>query len=464
MLNHSDCSAGMLKSHIPAFVSFILGRLKQAGHQGFIVGGAVRDACMKRPITDWDVATSAPPEKIKAIFGDKSLFSLKHGTVTLVHGDCLFEVTTFRGKENTLEHDLACRDFTINAMAYDPDKDEILDPHGAKQDIARRLVRAVGDPEARFKEDPLRLLRAMRFATELGFRIESETYKSLRKMAPFITAVAPERVRDELMGVLMSPKPSAGFNMMLRTGLIEYFLPELSEGHLKRQNASHRHTIFKHVMESIDQVKPVPVLRLTALFHDIAKPRVREKIVGKWHFYGHEGASAILAEQIMVRLKFSKDIIRKTTNLIRHHMIYYDSGWSDGAVRRLIRRAGPKEIADLLDFREADILAHGLHDKGLNLLTELKQRVRHLSKGLVVTETGDLAINGREVMHILGLSPGQEVGKVLNYLLEKITDHPELNDQKGLLGLLEQMKSDESVKSHKWDGTVKSSKCKACEP
>jgi tRNA nucleotidyltransferase (CCA-adding enzyme) len=441
MLNHSGCSTGMLKLHTPAFVSLILGRLKQAGHQAFIVGGAVRDACMQKPIIDWDVATSAPPGKIKAIFGDKSLFSLKHGTVTLVHGDCLFEVTAFRGRQNTLEHDLACRDFTINAMAYDPDRDEILDPHGAKQDIARRLVRAVGDPEARFKEDPLRLLRAVRFATELGFRIEAETRKSLCKMAPFITAVAPERVRDELLRVLMTPKPSAGFNLMLGTGLLEYFLPELSEGNLKRQNAFHRYTIFRHVMETIDQVKPVPVLRLTALFHDIAKPRVREKIGGKWHFYGHEGASAKLAEEVMVRLKFSKDIIRKTTNLIRHHMIYYDSGWSDAAVRRLIRRAGPKEIADLLDFRLADILAHGLHGNDLNLLTELDQRVRNLSKGSVVTETGDLAIDGREVMQILGLSPGPEVGKVLNYLLEKITDHPELNNQKGLLDLLGQMKS-----------------------
>jgi tRNA nucleotidyltransferase (CCA-adding enzyme) len=441
MRNHSGCSTGMLKSHTPAFVSLILGRLKQAGHQAFIVGGAVRDACMQKPIIDWDVATSAPSGKIKAIFGDKSLFSLKHGTVTLVHGDCLFEVTAFRGRQNTLEHDLACRDFTINAMAYDPDRDEILDPHGAKQDIARRLVRAVGDPEARFKEDPLRLLRAVRFATELGFRIEAETRKSLCKMAPFITAVAPERVRDELLRVLMTPKPSVGFNLMLSTGLLEYFLPELSEGHLKRQNASHRYTIFRHVMETIDQVKPLPVLRLTALFHDIAKPRVREKIGGKWHFYGHEGASAKLAEEVMVRLKFSKDIIRKTTNLIRHHMIYYDSGWNDAAVRRLIRRAGAKEIADLLDLRQADILAHGLHGKDLNLLTELGQRVSNLSKGSVVTETADLAIDGREVMQVLGLSPGPEVGKVLNYLLEKITDHPEINNQKGLLDLLGQLKS-----------------------
>lgn len=442
MHNHSDCSARILKSHIPAFVSLILGRLRQAGHQGFIVGGAVRDACMKRPIIDWDVATSAPPEKIKVIFGDKRLFTLKHGTVTLVDGNCLFEVTTFRGRGNSLENDLAGRDFTINAMAYDPERGEILDPHGAKQDISSRRLRAVKDPEARFKEDPLRLLRAVRFATELGFRIEQETHNSLYRMAPLITAVSPERVRDELMLVLMSQKPSGGFNLMRRTGLLKYFLPELTEGYLKRQNAFHRYTIFRHVMQTIDLVKPALVLRLTALFHDIAKPRVRKKIGGKWHFYGHEAASAEMAEQIMVRLKFSKDIIRKTTNLIRHHMINYDSGWSDAAVRRLIRRTGPEKIQDLLDFRRADILAHGLHDKNSNLLIELEQRVRHLSKCPLVTETGHLAINGREVMKILGLSPGPEVGKVLNYLLEKITDHPELNDKRGLLDLLEQMKRD----------------------
>jgi len=431
----------MLKSLIPKFVIFILNRLKNAGHQAYIVGGAVRNACLSRPITDWDVATSAPPEEIKTIFRDKKLFALKQGTVTLVNSGHNFEVTTFRGRKNSLEEDLVHRDFTINAMAYDIGKYEIMDPHSGKADIARKVIRAVADPEARFREDPLRILRAVRLATELGFRIDAKTQKTLTNMALLLQSVAPERIREELMKVLMSQRPSIGFKTMLRAGLLKHFLPELLEGYLKRQNTYHRHTIFRHIMETVDRVEPVPVLRLAALLHDIAKPRVREKIGGKWRFYGHEEASAGLTEEIMDRLKFSKDMIKKATNLVRHHMINYDSVWSDGAVRRLIRRVGRDQIMDLLAFRRADILAHGLHNYELNLLSELKERVENLNKNAVVTKTRDLAIDGHKVMKVLGVSPGPEVGNILKELMEKVTDCPKLNTEEGLVSILEHMKT-----------------------
>ena len=439
---HSNSSAALLKSHIPITVNQILKDLKEAGHRGFIVGGAVRDAHMQRPMTDWDVATSATPEEIKSLFRDRKYFALKHGTVTLVSSEGHFEVTTFRGRDKSLGGDLAHRDFTINAMAIDPDTNEILDPHGGKGDIDRKLVRAVVNPEARFKEDPIRLLRAVRFATELGFQIERQTLKGLINLSSLMNSVAPERVREELMRLLMSPKPSAGFYLMVRTGLLSHVLPELYEGYLKRQNPSQRYTIFRHTVETVDMVEPVPVLRLAALFHDIAKPRVREKIGGKWYFYGHEEASAGLAEEIMLRLRFSKEVIRKTTNLVRHHTIYYDSGWSDGAVRRLICRVGQEAIRDLISFLRADILAHGLHKKQLPLLPELEERVTREIETRLVTDIGDLAINGRKVMEVLGLSPGSEVGRVLQYLMEEVTDHPELNNQKGLFGLLGHIKGD----------------------
>jgi len=436
-----DFSLPMLKPLIPKFVMFILNRLKSTGHQAYIVGGAVRDYCLGRPISDWDVATSARPEEIKSLFGDIKLFALKQDTVTMVDAGNHFEVTTFRGSINQIRDDLAHRDLTINAMAYDTEKDEILDFHGARKDIIRKVIKTTINPEARFSEDPLRTLRAVRFAAELGFRIEAKTYQAISHMAPLLRSVASERIREELTKVLLSPRPSVAFNMMRRTGLLEFILPELLEGYLKRQNGHHRYTIFRHIMETVDRVEPDLVQRLTALLHDIAKPRVREKKGGMWRFYGHEEASVDLSREIMDRLRFSRDMIQKVTNLIRHHMIDYHSGWTDGAVRRLIGRVGQEQIMDLLDFRRSDILAHGLQDSKECLLHELEKRIKTLSKTQMVTKSIDLAVNGHKVMEILRIPPGPKVGKVLKELVERVTDSPDLNTETGLIGLLEQMKS-----------------------
>ena len=430
----------MIKSQVPEFVTFILNRLKRAGHHAYIVGGAVRDYCLKRAITDWDVATSATPGEIKMVFHGIRLFALKHDTVTLVDSGHHFEVTTFRGKKNNIEVDLGHRDFTINAMAFDLENEEILDPHGGKSDIKRKLVRAIGDPDARFREDPLRLLRAVRLATGLKFRIETETLNTLTRMAPLLRPVASERIREELMKILMSPKPSTGFNLMVKTGLLTHFLPELLEGYKMRQNSYHRYTVFRHIMETLDRVEPDPVLRLTALLHDVAKPRVREKANGEWRFLGHEKASAGLSEQIMDRFKFSKHMIRKVTNIITHHMIGYNTGWTNGAIRRLIRRVGLEDIMDLIAFRRADIFAHGLNDHKSDILDELEKRIMDQINGPMAITTQDLAIDGFKVMEFLGISPGPEVGKILKQLMEKVTDHPEMNNQKNLFSLLEQMK------------------------
>ncbi len=434
----------VFKLEIPKFVTFIIQRLHHSGHDAYIVGGAVRDACLRRPISDWDVATSALPEEIKSIFSDIRFFYLKHGTVTLIDSGKRFEVTSFRGIKDLLEDDLARRDFTINAMAYDLDKAQFRDPSGGLSDLKQKEIRAVGDPAARFQEDPLRLVRAVTLASELGFRIVPDTLDSVTKLAPLLRYVAPERIRGELMRILVSTKPSTGFKLMVRTNLLKQVIPELLDGYLKRQNAHHRHTIFRHIMETVDGVRPDPVLRLTALFHDIAKPRVRDKADGKWRFFGHETMGATLAGEIMDRLRFRKDMTRMVTNLVRNHMINYDRGWSDAAVRRLIRGVGVYQITDLLMFRRADLLAHGLpSDEAadpLALLKELQERVREQLRGSVPTKTSDLPINGFKVMEILGLPSGPEIGEVLNNLMEKVTDRPELNDEKRLIELLRQMK------------------------
>ncbi len=433
----------------PPFVGFIIDRLKRAGYQAYIVGGAVRDACICRPATDWDVATSAKQDQIEAVFQDVSRFSLKFGTVTLVHSGRHFEITPFRGPANHIRDDLERRDFTMNAMAYDVQNHEILDYVGGRRDLTIGWIRATCDPPARFREDPLRLLRAVRLSAEFRFQLETGTAKALSDSAPLLTQVAPERIKDELMRMLLSPRPSIAFKMMHQTGLIETFLPELVEGYLQKQNAHHRTTVFKHILETLDRVEPIPVLRLTALFHDIAKPRVKKKIHGEWRFYGHETASAAMSEQIMTRLKFSKEMIQNVAHLIRHHMIDYNPEWGDAAVRRLVRRVGGIWIRPLLTFRRADLLAHGLqelrqnktdHADPLKRLDRLGSRIRELEKNHFPVSTRDLAVDGRKVMEILGLEQGPEVGNRLKELLEKVIDHPELNTEEGLVSLLNSMK------------------------
>jgi putative nucleotidyltransferase with HDIG domain len=429
---------------LPPFVMAIIRRLLVAGHSAYVVGGAVRDVCLKRPVSDWDITTSADPARIKATFADIRHFSLKHDTVTLVHENRAYEVTTFRGASGfgrSIEEDLQHRDFTINAMAYEPSQKIVVDIYGGRSDIAKRRIQAVKDPEARFLEDPLRLIRAARIAAELRFRIEPQTLSAMTGLAGEIGTVALERVRDELMKLLMSPKPSVGFNIMRKTSLTVEVLPELLEGYRRRQNAYHRYTIYRHAMESVDRVPPDPILRLTALFHDIAKPRVRTKVEGVWRFQGHAEASTELAQRIMKRLKFSDEVIRRVTHIIAHHMIDYQPEWGEGAVKRWIRRVSPDNLDLLLSFRRADLLAHGIRDRKLEWLGELEHRVKRLEDTPFPIDTDHLAIDGHRVMEILGLSPGPGVGSALEHLLEMVIDRPELNNEADLVAFLKEMKA-----------------------
>lgn len=433
---------------IPGFIMNILVRLHAAGSQAHVVGGAVRDHCLGQEISDWDVATSARPKEIKSLFEDIRHFSLKHDTVTLVSSDLQCEVTTFRGAEgegHTIEEDLRYRDFTINAMAYDTAEGRMIDLHGGRKDICRRLIRTVGDPKERFREDPARLLRAVRFATELQYKIDFNTLQAISVMAETLEGVAQERIRAELLKILTSEKPSIGFNLMRKTGLLQWVLPELLEGYRRKQDASHRFTIYKHIMETMDHADPDPILRLTALFHDIGKPRMRKKIDGTFRFIGHEKASADMTKKIMARLKFSNGVISEVTNLVAHHMdaVGYHKGWRDNALRRLMRRVGPENMDRFLLFRRADILAHGPDEEKMALFLSFKKRVEEVRKRPVAVRSRDLAIDGCRVMDVLGLSQGPEVGKVLEQLLETVTDHPEWNTKERLETLLKEKREDE---------------------
>jgi poly(A) polymerase/tRNA nucleotidyltransferase (CCA-adding enzyme) len=429
----------MLTPLVPEFVAIILSRLKAAHHEAFLVGGAVRDALMGRPEGDWDVATDASPGQIRALFKDTRQFTLRKGTVTLVRSGSQYQITPYRGSPASIEQDLAHRDFTINALAYDPERHQFLDPFSGRGDMRRKLVRAVRRPDERFKEDPLRLLRAIRLASELNFRIQKDTLNAISSLAPTLCTVAMERIREELMKVLMVPKPSTGLNLMARTGLLAQVIPELMEGYLKRQNGFHQYTVFKHVLVTVDEVEPDPVLRLAALLHDVAKPRVREKVEGKWRFLGHEEKGARMAGEILQRLRFSGSVIQKTTHLIRHHMIGYTPQWSDTALRRWIRRVGPENLLDLIRLRHADREAHGRPAEGDELLREFENRMDRLMKTRPPTRLRDLPINGHDVMRVLGLAPGPEVGRILRNLMDMVTAHPERNDREHLRQLLQKI-------------------------
>ena len=424
----------MLKNQIPKEVLLILQRLKKAGYHVYIVGGAIRDSLLGRAITDWDLCTSANTQNIKHLFSDCRQFILHPGTRVILLSGKQYEITSFKGeKPDDLNHDLACRDFTINAMAYNPDIEEIIDPFGGQGDITHKIIKAVKDPVKRIQEDPLRILRGLRISTDLGFSFDPKTMQAIIKYNYLLKTVAQERIREELVKILLTTRPSRGFKLMIRTGTLKIILPELLEGYLKRQNNYHSFTIFKHIMETVDSVRADPLMRLTALFHDIAKPRVRKKVEGQWRFFGHEEASANMAEEIMGRLRFSNKMIRQVKNLIKNHLIGYNSGWGDAAVRRLIRRVGSEQITELIEFRRADLIAHGKNPDNLKLIDELEKRIGHELQS--PQNISKLAIDGRTIMKALGLSPGAQVGQIKKNLLEKIIEDPQLNNQQDLLKL-----------------------------
>jgi tRNA nucleotidyltransferase (CCA-adding enzyme) len=428
---------------IPDTVLHISRRLIENGHRAYIVGGALRDSLLDFQIKDWDVATDATPDIIHKLFAEATRFNLKHGTVTLVYKGRHFEVTTFRGKGgfgHSIEEDLAHRDFTFNAMAFDTTQKRIIDPFGGRKDMAEKVVRAVLDPLERFEDDPLRMMRAIRFSLELGYSIDPETLTAINSMAQAIDRVAQERIRDELLRIVMANKPSAGFNLMRKPGLLKTILPELVEGYRKRQNSYHRYTIYRHTMETVDFVEADPVLRLSALFHDIAKPRLRKKANGRWRFLGHAAASAVLTQEIMMRLRFSNDMIARVTNLVAHHMFGYKRELGEKAMRRFVKRVGVDNVENLIKLRKADDLAHGWGRDFEKDIDAFKERIDALMQKSPPLRLSELAVNGRDVMDVLGLQPGPKVGEILKQLLDTVLEKPEYNQKYKLIQVLEEIK------------------------
>jgi len=438
--------------HVPEPVVAICRTLKAAGHEAWVVGGAVRDAILGREACDFDVATSALPWQVSELFPRVIETGVQHGTVTIMIGDEGFEVTTFRGEGaysdgrrpdgirflSSVEEDLARRDFTVNAIAFDPISRDFCDPFQGREDLERRVLRAVGNPSLRFAEDGLRVMRAARFAATLGFRLESMTMAAIHGSLETFAKVSRERIRDELFKIMSAPEPSRAFRIMAETGMLEIVSPELDRMVGCEQNRWHAFDVWEHTLRVVDACPSDPVLRMGALFHDVGKPVVKSTHpkTGEPFFSGHEEVGAEMATEIAVRLRFSKGERERIVHLVRHHFVQFDPSWTDSAVRRWVRKVDLGNVSSVLTLARADVVGKGPAEAGLDasVFDELEARVSRLqSESALPTSTNSLAVNGQDIMNRLGIRPGPEVGRILAALLEAVTDDPEINTRDQLL-------------------------------
>ena len=438
-----------MKLTIPVNAEKILRVLEKQGFEAFIVGGCVRDSILGRRPDDWDITTSARPEQVKALFRRTVDTGLKHGTVTVLMDKESYEVTTYRidgeyedGRHPkevaftaSLEEDLKRRDFTINAMAYHPDRG-LVDLFHGMDDIRAEIIRCVGNPLERFGEDALRILRAVRFSAQLGFSIEAETKKGIEELAPNLKLVSAERIQTELVKLLVSPHPDY-FLTAYETGITRQFLPEFDACMETGQNTPHHClSVGLHTLQSLLNIRPDKVLRLTMLLHDIGKPAVKKTDEnGRDHFKMHGPAGEKMASAILRRLKFDNDTISKVCRLIRWHD---DRPAPDMcSVRRAVNRIGEDIFPLYLEVQRADMLAQSTYkreEKAARLegVNECYRKI--LEEGQCVS-LKSMAVKGRDLI-AAGYAPGPELGEILNRLLEHVLEHPEDNEKDRLLALL----------------------------
>ena len=441
-----------LLPRIPADVLGVCKRLRERGHRGWVVGGCVRDLLRGAPAKDWDVATDARPEEVVASFRRVIPTGIQHGTVTVMIQGTGYEVTTLRGEGaytdgrrpdsvefvDDITKDLARRDFTFNAMAIDPIDGHLVDPFGGAKDLEASVVRAVGEAEERFAEDGLRVLRAARFAATLRCSIDDATKRAMASNRALSTfkKVSAERVRDEWMKSMRAPAPSVAFDVMREVGVLAITCPELMESVGCTQNKWHAFDVWGHAMATLDACKDDPVLRVAALFHDVGKPRTRAFSEDKkdYTFYEHERVGAEMAEPILARLRFSNAERAKVVALVRHHLITYDESWGDAAVRRWLRRVTPELAPDLYEIGFADARGKGRPcEEDIARVKALCVRAdAMLAAGAALTARA-LAIDGKVLMSELGLAPGRVIGKLLERLVDAVTEEPSLNERERLL-------------------------------
>lgn len=430
-----------LEGSLPPAALDVLTTLADAGHEAGLVGGCVRDLLLGLAPKDWDMVTSAGPEEILALFPSGKLMGASRGgaTVLIPAKDGPYEVTPYRGAN--LAEDLARRDLTINAMALGSDG-RLLDPLGGQRDLARGLIRACGRPAERIDEDPLRMLRAVRLAAQLGFELDPALQEAIRSHAPRLSGVAAERIGAELSRLLVTDRPAWGVERLRELGLLARFAPELLEMVGVEQNQYHRYPVWEHALLALALTPPELHLRLAALLHDVGKPRTLSvDEAGQRHFYRHEQIGAKMADAILERLRFENETRRKVVHLVRYHMdLFMDEVVSDAAIRRMVRRVGLEHMHDLIQVRRADRLASGTRTGDLSPETlQLLQRAEAVLASDAALKVTDLAVGGEDVLRAFGRPPGPYVGQVLHRLLDEVVEEPARNDRAYLLGRLAEL-------------------------
>lgn len=435
-----------MKINLPEKVNFIIETLNKHGHEGYAVGGCVRDTMLGRVPQDWDITTSARPEQVKALFGHTIDTGIQHGTVTVMLNHEGFEVTTYRidGEYEDARHpkevqftsnlleDLKRRDFTINAMAYN-EKEGLVDAFDGLGDLERGIVRCVGNPMERFSEDALRMLRAVRFAGQLGFVIDEPTKQAITELAPTIAKVSAERIQIELIKLMTAKRPEA-IRMAYETGLTKVFLPEFDQMMATAQNNPHHcYSVGEHTIAALKEAPANKVIRLALLLHDVAKPICKTTDEeGIDHFYGHPDKGSELARVILRRLKFDNDTTKRVCALVKIHD--QNPKLEEKYVRKAIFKNGIDQYPALFEVKRADILAQSMYERDRKLL-DLKQyqtlyeKIQNEKQCLSIK---DLAITGTDLI-ALGMQPGKAIGEVLNQLLELVLEHPDWNTKEKLL-------------------------------
>ena len=439
-----------MRIRMPKDVRFIINTLERAGFEAYAVGGCVRDSILNREPDDWDITTCAKPEQIKGLFAKTIDTGIAHGTVTVMKNHIGYEVTTYRidgeyedgrhPKEviftSDLHKDLRRRDFTINAMAYN-DRVGLVDIFGGREDIERKRIRCVGEAQCRFSEDALRMMRAVRFAAQLGYEIEENTKLAIKSMASNLKKVSAERIRVELVKLLLSDHPGK-LREMYELGLTAVFFPELDKAMVTVQNNPHHiYTVGEHIIKSIEQVEKEQVLRLTMMLHDIAKPEtLTTDGEGVDHFYDHNRKGELMARDILRRLRFDNFTIGQVSRLVRCH----DDKLSlkPARLRGYISELGPELFEYLLKVKEADMKAQSLYrrkekEEELLLLQREYKKIKDAKDCLTLKE---LALTGRDLLS-LGMKPGKELGNLLQKLLEHVLEYPQDNEKEILKQLAE---------------------------
>lgn len=423
----------------------LAGRFERTGRELYLVGGSVRDRLLRRPSPDLDFATSASPTETEAILSEPwpqatrvSIYKIgeRFGTIGAVIDGRRVEITTYRGETyhgtrkpavefiGSLQEDLSRRDFTINAMAMSVDG-KIVDPFGGRSDLAGRYLRAVGDPVERFKEDPLRMLRAIRFSCQLGFDIARETFFAVSRKSRLLQKISWERKAEEMSKILLSPRPSMGLVLLYNSFLLDYVIPELLPMiGLQQRGDYHHKDVWRHTLQVVENTGPDLALRWAATLHDIAKPATKSVEDGEVHFFGHEMVGAEMARQVLLRFRYSAELVELVTKLVRMHqrINLYESDWSLGAVRRFVREAGAElpllfalSRADITSQRETKVAAR------MALVRDLEEKVDRL-KQEEETEKINSPLDGNELMAIFSRPPGPWIRDVKERLLNAVLD------------------------------------------